>query len=366
MYDVAIIGGGIAGLTLSLDLARKGHSVVVVEKGNYPRHKVCGEYLSMESRRYLTEICPELENIQTPFINEFLLSSTGTSQFKTKLNQGGFGISRYLLEELLYKEAKKQGVFFYLNTVVTDVRSDDSENYRVVTREVTVKSKVVCNATGRKSNLTFNNKRNNINYVGVKYHVRIKRNESLIEIHNFPGGYCGISNVEEGKSCLCYIVNAAKIRSAGTIKAMEETILFKNKSLKRIFNEADFLFETPLTVSGIDFRKKNTANDTVLHLGDSAGTIAPVTGNGMSMALRSAFQLSNIIQEYLNGGADHTGMFEKYSNYWDENFQKRVNLSRYFQRLSEYPALTGTTIGIFNLLPRVADFVIKQTYGKPF
>ena len=101
-YDVAIIGGGLAGLSLSIDLKKRGYSVLVIEKGNYPRHKVCGEYISMESHDYLLSICPTITSYELPFINNFKLTSTGKREFQTSLDLGGFGISRYLLEDLLY------------------------------------------------------------------------------------------------------------------------------------------------------------------------------------------------------------------------------------------------------------------------
>jgi len=48
-YDAAIIGGGLAGLALSIQLSKKGYRVILFEKEQYPFHKVCGEYISMES-----------------------------------------------------------------------------------------------------------------------------------------------------------------------------------------------------------------------------------------------------------------------------------------------------------------------------
>ena len=104
-YDVAIIGGGLAGLALANDLAMRGRKVVVFEKGNYPRHKVCGEYISMESHSYLLKLCPVLNSMKLPVIKEFLLTTTGGSEFKTELDLGGFVISRYVLETLLYIKA---------------------------------------------------------------------------------------------------------------------------------------------------------------------------------------------------------------------------------------------------------------------
>ncbi|MGZ4044367.1 MAG: NAD(P)/FAD-dependent oxidoreductase, partial [Bacteroidia bacterium] len=110
MYNACVIGGGIAGLAFALDLRARGYSVVLIEKGSYPRHKVCGEYISMESYNYLISICPSLAKINFPVINNFQLSSTSKKIFKTRLTLGGFGVSRYLLEQLLSEEAITRGI----------------------------------------------------------------------------------------------------------------------------------------------------------------------------------------------------------------------------------------------------------------
>ena len=124
IYHVAIIGGGLAGLSLSIDLRKRGYDVVVIEKGNYPRQKVCGEYISCESHTYLQSICPALKKLQLPFINHFKLSSTGNTIFRTKLDLGGFGISRYLLDSKLVEIAKKKGVHVLDDCRVLDVKFD--------------------------------------------------------------------------------------------------------------------------------------------------------------------------------------------------------------------------------------------------
>ncbi len=370
-YNVAIIGGGLAGLALCIDLKKRGYNVVVIEKGNYPRHKVCGEYISMESFNYLHTLCPALTDLKLPVIRNFKLSSTGKKEFKTTLGLGGFGISRYLLEELLFEEAKKFGVEFKLKTKANEITYDkNSELHSVKTNSETIIAQLVCNSSGRKSNFETQDKTkslNGTNYVGIKYHIRLERQNDLIEIHNFPGGYCGISNIEDGKSCLCYIVNSEKLKSVNnSIPEMEKTFLFKNQNLKTIFNSAEFILKEPVTISGINFRIKKTINDDSFFLGDSAGSIAPITGNGMSIGLRSAFTLAENIDQYFSKKITKEQLTSKYMKFWDKEFSARIKLSRHFQKLSEIPFLTNRTIEIFNVFPSIAKGLIKLTHGKPF
>lgn len=368
IYDIAIIGGGIAGLALSIDLKIRGYAVLVIEKGSYPRHKVCGEYVSIESQSYLYKICPELVNLQLPIITNFKLTS-GNRQFTTRLDSGGFGISRYLLEELLYKEATKQGVVFKLTTKATEVIQEQN-NYIIKTNAEDLEALLVCNSSGRKSNFEVGKKgwqAEGTNYVGVKYHINLQRKSDLIEIHNFQGGYCGISNIENNKACLCYIVNSKYLRNANnSISELEKNVLYKNKQLEKIFTKSEFIYKEPLTISGINFRVKRTSNATSLFLGDSAGCIAPITGNGMSIGLRSAWVLANEIDSYFLKKNSHEQLLKNYTQFWNSQFTTRIKLSRYFQKLAEYPVLTRMTIGVFNTIPYLANATIKKTYGKPF
>jgi len=372
-YDVAIVGGGLAGLSLSIDLKKRGYTVVIIEKGNYPRHKVCGEYISMESHNYLHTICPPLAEFNLPQISNFKLSSTGKKEFNTTLAPGGFGISRYLLEELLFTEAKKKGVVFMLKNKATDIYlNTDKRSYTIKTNVEDVNAILVCNSSGRKSNLETQVSSNrpidtNTNYVGVKYHVKLNRDPTLIEIHNFAGGYCGISNIEDDKSCLCYIVNSKKLNSVNnSITELEKVFLYKNDNLKKIFNTAEFIFKEPVTVSGINFSIKKPVTDDSFFVGDSAGSIAPVTGNGMSIALRSAYVLAANVDHYFSGSITKQELVNNYNIFWNKEFSMRIKLSRHFQKLSEYSRLTNLSIGLFNSFPLLAKSIIKQTHGSPF
>ncbi|PBQ34597.1 hypothetical protein CNR22_23410 [Sphingobacteriaceae bacterium] len=370
IHDVVIIGGGLAGLALSLDLKKRGYTIVLIEKGSYPRQKVCGEYISMESHRYLLSLCPALSGLNLPLIKNFRITSTGLRDFKTPLGSGGFGISRYLLEELLYEEAKKAGVIFLLDTKAQSIAASEAGICSVVTKSETIRSKIICNASGRRSNLEMTErgqKQTGTNYVGIKYHIKLKRDAGLIEIHNFPGGYCGISAIEEDKSCLCYIVNAKELNAVNkSIPELEKKILSQNVNLKKIFTDADFLFREPVTVSGINFLIKEPLTTEQFFLGDSAGSIAPVTGNGMSMGLRSAFVLANLLDDYFSGNITKDKLDKSYSDFWKKEFAMRIKLSRHFQKLSEYSSLTNITIRLFQVIPSLARRIIRLTHGKPF
>jgi flavin-dependent dehydrogenase len=121
-----------------------------------------------------------------------------------------------------------------------------------------------------------------------------------------------------------------------------------------------------MTVSGINFSVKEPVSNAIFFLGDSAGTIAPITGNGMSIGLRSSFSLAAFLDDYFCRRITKQQLIENYREFWIREFYSRVHLSKHFQRLSEYPFLTQASISMFRTFPSLAKRVIRLTHGKPF
>ena len=161
-YDVAIIGGGLAGLAASILLKRAGFSVVLFEKESYPFHRVCGEYISNESRDFLIDLGLPLNKMQLPLINQLLLSAPNGKIFETQLPLGGFGISRYSIDHLLVNIAKQLSVDVMEQTKVDDVRFEESFNIAISSRihsNKKVNSLVCLSAHGKRSNIDVKLKR---------------------------------------------------------------------------------------------------------------------------------------------------------------------------------------------------------------
>src|SRR6476620_7053340 len=149
-YDIAIIGGGLAGLAASIQLSKKGYRVVVFEKDSYPSHKVCGEYVSLESWDFLLSLGLPLEELQLPRISKLLLTAPNGKSLTTKLPLGGFGISRFLLDSSLAKIATSAGVTILQNTKVDDVQFNNG--FVINFSGQTIRANLCCGAYGKRSN----------------------------------------------------------------------------------------------------------------------------------------------------------------------------------------------------------------------
>src|SRR5437763_1722309 len=109
-YDIGIVGGGLAGLSLAILAANSGYSVVLFEKEEYPFHKVCGEYISLESYDFLVRLGLPLNDWNLPIIKNLQVSDLKGKTYDFHLDLGGFGISRCRIDNALYELAKRKGV----------------------------------------------------------------------------------------------------------------------------------------------------------------------------------------------------------------------------------------------------------------
>jgi flavin-dependent dehydrogenase len=379
-YDVAIVGGGLAGLALSIQLARKGHAVILFEKEKYPYHKVCGEYISMESWPFLTTLGIPLSALNLPEIKRLQISAPNGNQFNTALTLGGFGISRYMLDHKLADLAKEAGVTVLEETKVNEVTGLDQQFLvQYVSHKEglpkQIEAKVCCGTFGKRSNLDIKWKRDFVqkkdprinNYIAVKYHIKTNWPSDLIALHNFHNGYCGISKIEGDKYCLCYLTTADNLKQSNqSIAVMEQNILFKNPALKEIFSNSAFLYEAPVTIAQISFSPKTVFENGIMMIGDASGMITPLCGNGMSMALRGSKMAAQVIDDFLQTRITWNQLQNQYIHQWKKAFGSRLFAGRVLQSFFGADALSNLFVSSFKHMPWLAKPIIRTTHGDPF
>ena len=367
LFDCTIIGGGLAGLSLAILLAQKKYSILVIEQKSYPYHKVCGEYISMESWDFLCRLGIPLESMELPIIQHFEMTSPKGDSVQEDLDLGGFGMSRFSLDQLLADQARKMGVEILELTTCTNYKYCDPY-FTVHTNKGVFESKLLCASFGRHAFGNFHrNAKASENWIGVKYHIQYPFPTDKIALHTFKHGYCGISKVDQNRYCLCYLVKASLLNEyKNNIKGMEENELYKNPFLKSIFTEAIFLFDKPLTISNITFDAKKPVVDHVFYLGDSAGAIAPLTGNGMSNAMRSAWLLSHKLDLFLQSKLSRPQLEHNYSTIWNHTFKQRIVSGKLMQYFFCNPNLTPIFIHMMSWSKKLRKLIIKQTHGERF
>lgn len=373
-FDLCVIGGGLAGLALSIQMADAGFRTALFEKETYPFHRVCGEYISMESYPFLQRLGLDLDGMALPRIRRLHVTAPDGTLLRQELGLGGFGVSRYRLDEALAKLATGKGVRLMTGTRVEDAFYEE-DSFRLVTSAGVFRARAAAGCFGKRSNLDVRWKRPFTlskpgplhNLIGVKYHVVHDMPSDLIALHNFSDGYCGISAVEDGMYCLCYLTTAENLRRSGNgIREMEERVLMRNSFLADIFRNARFLREQPVTVSQVGFQRKGAVAGHILNVGDSAGMITPLCGNGMSMAMHGSLLAAGRLTDFLEGRTDRREMETGYASDWSKAFDLRLKAGRSLHAVFGKDRLTGWALRALRQMPSVTEKLIGLTHGKPF
>jgi menaquinone-9 beta-reductase len=365
-FDVTIIGGGLAGLSLSILLAKANKKVLLIEKKTFPLHKVCGEYVSLESWDFLKRLGLPLDDWELPIINTLNITMPPDTVVAATLPLGAMGISRYKLDFELYQLAANNNNITVLQNCSFQNMEGAYGNFKVSTNQGTFLSTLVIAATGKWHNNNLGAIVKGEKYVGVKYHLKLEMPTNLIALHHFKGGYAGISAIENNNFCLCYMVKASVLKSYGHIKNLEKNHLSKNKFLKHIFANAHFLWQEPLTISNIYFGKKQLVENDIFYIGDAAGAIPPLAGNGMSMAFRTAHLLAPILVDTLDMKITIATAQNLYSQLWQSNFNNRINAGIKLQSLLAHSIFGPIALKIFSFLKPIQKSLIKRTHGDSF
>ncbi len=367
-YDISIIGGGLAGLTASIHLSKLGYKVLLFERQQYPHHKVCGEYISNEVLPYLDSLGIQLPMDMLPRLARLLLTTKNGKQLGQQLPLGGFGISRYKLDEILYHHAKQSGVQFHFQKVESILYHKNL--FSITTNEKQVFHTSIClGAWGKRSSLDKTLKRpfiqKNSAWMAVKCHYESEFDSDLIALHNFRGGYCGMSKVEDDVLNVCYLVDTKVFQEFGNVSALENAVLHQNPYWSEWRQSAKPIFSKPLVISQVSFEKKDPVEDHILMIGDSAGLIHPLCGNGMAMAIHGAKLAVDAIHNYYQKHKNREILEADYQTNWVHHFKSRLVTGRRIQALLLQQQLSPLLIQLAQLFPGLIPKVIRKTHGKP-
>lgn len=369
--QVIVVGGGLAGLISSICLQKAGVKTLLIEKKNYPFHRVCGEYISNEVKPFLERMDLFPENLKPSELNRFKLSDIKGNLAEVDLPLGGFGISRFHFDEFLYRKALDTGVEVKTKTEVNDVTFHDNEFTVSLKTGETLASEFVINAYGKRSKLDKTFDRDFIKkkspFLGVKYHAKVDFPRDVIGLYNFKRGYCGVSHIEDDKVNICYLSRRENLKGLDGISEMEESILYQNPILKNIFQKAEMLFDKPEVINEISFEQKASVENHMLMAGDTAGLITPLCGNGMAMAIHSGFLASSSIINFYEGKLKNRQEVEsEYQSIWNKSFSKRLWVGRKTQNLFGNQFRSGLSVGFVKNFPSLAKKLIQQTHGEVF
>ncbi|WP_432712517.1 NAD(P)/FAD-dependent oxidoreductase [Pedobacter sp.] len=366
--NVIIAGGGLAGLIAAIHLSKAGVKVTLFEKHPFPQHKVCGEYISNEVLPYLQSLGADPSVLHPNSIYKFQFSTSSGKSMEAKLPLGGFGLSRYAFDNFLMKKAISEGCEIIQDTVLT-IDFIDHEFLVTTGANGILKAPLVLGAYGKRTALDHQLQRHFMNqaspWLAVKAHYTGEFDEHLVALHHFKGGYCGVSKVENDLINICYLCDYATFKKYRNLNEFQQQVLYQNEHLQTLFESSKIVFEQPLTIAQLNFQKKEVVKNHVLMIGDTAGLIHPLCGNGMSMAIHSAKLSAEQVLLFLKGNT-RASMESQYKQLWQFHFKQRLQMGHILSGLLRKEKLATIMTSTLANFPFILPQLIKKTHGHYF
>jgi 2-polyprenyl-6-methoxyphenol hydroxylase-like FAD-dependent oxidoreductase len=293
---VTIAGGGLAGLSLGIALRGRGVPATVLEAGAYPRHRVCGEFISGVTEETLASL--GIADLLADARRHVTLAwhDRGRRFLTDRLPRPAYGISRHLLDSRLAKRFQELG-----GMLQTGMRARPEPAEGLVW------------AAGRRPRPG--------RWIGLKAHVRIDTAMDL-EMHSGTNGYCGLAGVEDGWSNVCGLFLIDKnIAARGPDLLPAYLDAGGQARLAEALRHAKWRDGSFSAVAGFELGRQSPVPG-LLCLGDAESMIPPFTGNGMSMAFQAAAHAIDPLVAWSRSGFS-----------WEEAHQAiRLRLRKNFRR----------------------------------
>ena len=325
---IQIIGGGLAGLTLGLALRQRNIPVTIHEAGRYPRHRVCGEFISGRGQATLARLGLRKLIDQTGSANAlttaFFTSTRSTAS--RLLPSPALCVSRFTLDAALAGKFCELG-----GELIAGQRSS-----------LAVLGEGDVRATGRRAQLEPGGPR----WFGLKIHARNVVLAADLEMHVSAQGYVGICKLNRGEVNICGLFRKSA-HGNGDAKNGRELLLGQPGSpLRERLAGADFAEDSFCAVAGLSLRPRQAADRTEICVGDAITMIPPVTGNGMSMAFESAELAIEPLAMWSRGQISWSTARQKIARDCDAAFARRLAWAKWLQRLILAPALQNPLLAL--------------------
>lgn len=360
-FDLAVIGGGPAGCSAAITAARSGMRVLLVERGLFPRHKVCGEFVSAESLDLLGwllgETAPDLIPNSLVLRKGRLLVDGRT--LSIPVNPPAASIARYDLDFALWNAAARAGAQVLGQTTVQRIEGTDP--FEVHTSAGEFRARAVINASGRWSNINLTELPDGgSRWLGFKGHMR-GESASTVDLYFFDGGYCGVQPVKgaDGEP----LVNVCALMQAGA-SATWDDLFARHPLLQSRSRQWQPVF-SPLSTFPIIFREPRPVSAGMLNVGDAAAFVDPFVGDGIALALRGGNIAARSVLPSLRGECTLAASLENYIESYRRQLRPVYRSSSLLRRLAGLPRfLRKPILSIWEHWPGIAEYFLQATRSR--
>ena len=362
IYDLVVMGGGPAGTSAAITAARDGRRVLLLERGRFPRHKVCGEFVSTESLTLLQWLLGDTEEKlldRSLALSESRIFLDGRT-LRVPVSPPAASISRHDLDLALWNAAERAGVTALQETTVHGIEGENP--FRVATSAGEICGRAVINATGRWSNLNLaGNHSNGSRWLGLKAHF-FGDPEPSVDLYFFEGGYCGVQPVRapDGSILLnaCALVRPSVADTLEDVLRRHPLLAARSSSWKAAFPPVSTfpaILRDPVPVSG-----------QVLNAGDAAGFVDPFVGDGISVALRGGNLAARRLSAFLRGERALDQSLAEYAQDYRRALRPVHRNSSLLRKFLGVPrSLRAAVLTACESSPRLARYLVEATRSKP-
>jgi len=288
--ETIIVGGGPAGAATACGLAAAGRDVVLIERSAGPHHKVCGEFLSVETQAQLRALGVDAAAMGAVAIDRVAVYSPGR-EIGAGLPFRALSLSRYRLDGALLARAALQGARVK-RAIVRNVKAG-RDGWMVDCDDQTLHCRTLVLATGKWGLRGIDDVRDG-SRVGLKMHLRLadaQRRALAGRVELFFAGrsYAGLELVEDGVANLCLLMPRELVARLGTgWRPVADHLARALPSLAERLAASEPVWDKPLAVVCPTGSHLQRDADAVFRVGDRLAHIPPFTGDGLAIALASA------------------------------------------------------------------------------
>ncbi len=365
-YDLIIIGGGPAGTSAAISAARSGASVLLLERGRFPRHKVCGEFVSAESLGLLTDLLDSdhaalLRNaIRIPQARVFLDGRI----VQTAVDPPAASIARLDLDAALWHAAEGSGVEARQQVTVQSIGG--SGPFRLLTTEGEFEARALVNASGRWSNLNLATDEGQPSkvrhkWLGLKAHFAESFPEPSVDLYFFDSGYCGVQPVLlSGEGLTAGRVNASAMVRADVASTLPEVFAQHPALLER--SRSWTRLSDPVSTSPLIFRDPQPERDSVLQVGDAAGFVDPSWGTGFRWPCAAEHWLQNALRPFFAGKISLPDAIARYGELYTQSLLPVFRASSAIRQMLKLPrAVRKPLLFVLESAPALTRYAVRKT-----